>query len=116
PVILGNGNALVSTTSNVTLSGAMSGTGHLNVVGPGTLTLQGANSSSGNVSLQDGVLNVATQANLPTGIIYMSGSPVLNITNPSTIANKMQLSSSDPTISIPSSVNVTLSGVIEGEG
>ncbi|GEM_PF-1204277 len=116
PIILGNGNALVSTTSDVTLSGAMSGAGNLSVVGPGTLTLQGANSSSGNVSLQDGVLNVATQANLPTGMIYMSGSPVLNITSATTIANKMQLSSDNPTISVPSSVSVTLSGVIEGAG
>ncbi|RYE14760.1 MAG: hypothetical protein EOP51_27655, partial [Sphingobacteriales bacterium] len=115
-IILGSGPGIVSTTAALTLSGAISGPGNLNKVQTGSLTLSGTNSSSGTLSLQDGTLNIGTDANLPSGTIYMSGSPLLNITNATTIDNNLSLSSGNPTIGIPASLNVIWSGVVSGAG
>ena len=56
-----------------TLSGAITGTSPLTYAGPGTLILGAANNYSGGTSINAGVLNFISSANLGTGPISFNG-------------------------------------------
>jgi autotransporter-associated beta strand protein len=65
-----------SSSTNLTLSGVIGGTGALTKTGDGTLTLSGNNTYSGGTLINFGTLNVAADNNLGA----VPGSPVTNIT------------------------------------
>ncbi|NCT84572.1 MAG: DUF4347 domain-containing protein [Comamonadaceae bacterium] len=105
-----NGNATVSLSVDVNLSGNVSGPYSLTKIGPAVLTLAGSNSYGATI-VNGGTLSVASDANLGSGSVTLGTSSTLQVTGATTIDNAIVLTG-DATISTPA--NATLSGVISG--
>ncbi|MBV9243407.1 MAG: autotransporter-associated beta strand repeat-containing protein, partial [Methylobacteriaceae bacterium] len=102
-------------TDELTLSGAISGTGSLDLVGAGTLTLSHSNAYSGGTTLTNGTLALADNNAPGTGSLIMRAGTTLMAGGGSlNIGNDVALNGSD-TINDGNSV-FTLSGVISGTG
>src|SRR5271166_5355040 len=66
-------------TDRTTLSAAVSGTGFIENIGPGTLTLAGINSYSGGTFIDDGSVVAAANSALGTNFVDVLGTSVLQI-------------------------------------
>ncbi len=69
---------------NISLSGALTGTGGLNVSGGGTLTLSGANTYAGSSVVSNGTLAIITgafQTNGPVTLDGSTGTPGISVTS-----------------------------------
>ena len=65
PVVMGNSQTIDAASGNVTLGGAVSGSGKsLTKMGPGTLTLSAANTYDGGTTISDGKLVLSGSGNL----------------------------------------------------
>ena len=108
---------LISTINNsadVTISGAVTGTGGLIKTGASTLTLTGTNVYQDTTTITNGTLSVTGDANLGNSndaIIFNGGN--LTVTGATTIDNTVTLTSN---ATITNSADVTLSGVISSTG
>jgi autotransporter-associated beta strand protein len=83
PMTLGtaNGNITFNCENTITLSGALTGSGGLYVIG-GTLALSGANNYSGSTVVSNGALAVATSPSPISGSVTLdgsTGSPTLTV-------------------------------------
>ena len=106
-----NQNAIIShNNTDTTLSGIISGAGHWMKLGSGTLTLSGDNTYSGSVTIINGTLAIASDANLGTGNLIFSGGH-LSITAATTIDNAMAFNQN---ATVSNSAAVVVSGVISG--
>ncbi|MDM0015762.1 autotransporter outer membrane beta-barrel domain-containing protein [Variovorax sp. J22P168] len=74
--VTNNGALAFNRSDALIFSGVVSGTGTLTQAGPGVLTLTGANSYTGTTHIDNGVLSVATDANLgePAAPVTFGGS------------------------------------------
>lgn len=74
-VLGGAGGIFDSATNDLTLTGAVSGTGNLNKMGTGTLFLRGSNTYTGGTILTEGTVSVVSDANLgsPAGALRFKG-------------------------------------------
>ncbi|WP_292883691.1 DUF4347 domain-containing protein [Nisaea sp.] len=100
---------------SVSFSGAFTddGTNALVKTGSGTLTLSGTNTASGTMTVNQGTLSVAADANLSGGAVTINGG-TLAVTGATTINNAIVLGSSNGTIN--ASANASVSGNITGTG
>ena len=62
---------------NLTLGGAVSGSGALTAIGGGTLTLGGNNTLPGGIAVNAGTLSISTSTNAGTGSIVLNGGDLL---------------------------------------
>lgn len=110
-VALSSGTAVVDTNgNNVTLGGALTGSGNLAKSGAGTLTLGSvAVAATGTLAVNGGTLAAPTTAHLPTGSISLNNG-ALSLT-----ANTAQ-SVSNLTVNGNSSISAANTGVIFGVG
>ncbi len=84
PMSLAN-DAYVYGAGNLILSGAIAGTGALNIQGTGTLQLNGANSYSGGTNITNGILELTSLGTLGTGTITITNGGSLEFwTHPDT--------------------------------
>ncbi|MEO5913576.1 MAG: autotransporter-associated beta strand repeat-containing protein [Luteolibacter sp.] len=78
-VVLSSGTAVFDTqTNNMTIGGAISGSGILNKIGAGSLTLNGAGSYASTV-VGEGTLAVGNNAALGGGTVTLNGTSTLNL-------------------------------------
>jgi autotransporter-associated beta strand protein len=89
-----NGPATVALQGNTTgLTGVISGSGNLSLIGPGTMTLSGSNTYSGGTTVPAGVLIRAGVNNaLGTGPLYLSGGVSSNGVTAYSLASPLVLS------------------------
>ncbi|GGE87017.1 hypothetical protein GCM10011317_50150 [Niveispirillum cyanobacteriorum] len=113
-----NGNATIATNNNqLTLSGAITGSGGLAKTGSGTLVLSagsGSNTYSGGTTVSDGKLSISNASHLGSGTLTMSGG-TLRVTAGMTGTNAIVLASNS-TIEVGASTYATWSGVVSGSG
>ena len=108
--ILLTGDATVSTSAAVTLSGVVSGSHTLTKAGASTLTLSG-NNAYGATTVSAGTLSVASDANLGSGTLTLAAGSTLATSNATTIDNAIALSGN---ATVNTDANTTLSGIISG--
>ena len=101
---------------NITLSGALSGTGGLNITGAGTLTLSGSSSYSGNTAVSAGTLNFGNTAGLGTSVLTIAGNSQIQAGVSGTIANNVVIIPSVTGTFDPQSYSVTFGGIVSGSG
>jgi outer membrane autotransporter protein len=109
---LDNFISTINNSADVTISGALNGTGGFIKTGAGTLTLTGTNTYQDTTTISNGTLSVSHDNNLGNSndaIIFNGGN--LAVTGATTIDNTVTLSAN---ATITNSANVTLSGVISG--
>ena len=108
-------------SGNITISGAISGTGSLSKAGNSTLTLSGANTYAGATTINAGTLTLNGGSAIPdTGAVTVSSGGVLNLGASETVgsiagAGNIALGSYTLTSGGANS-STTLSGIISGTG
>ena len=114
---LTEGKATESTEagSNVTLSGALSGSGKIIKTGAGTLTLSGDNSSlSGGVTLQQGTLVAASANALGSGNVTMSGGTLQINQSMTTSGNLILVGEKDISLDLSGALTIGYMGLESG--
>ncbi len=107
---LSNGTGTLDTDSHdVTLSGALTGSGALLKTGTGTLTLTAANTHSGGTTLATGTLQLGQSGALGSGRLTLGGGTLLAT---GTFANAITLAGSSR---IRTEGNLTLTGSLSGD-
>lgn len=122
-VTIANSLALGSTftgtvlgTTNLELSGTISGAGALRKTSTGTLTLSGNNSYSGGTTLSQGAILVGHNNALGSGALTIGGNSSFGSTGASrTIANNISIGSGFTGTNI-GATDLELSGIISGAG
>jgi autotransporter-associated beta strand protein len=110
------GDLTISQTDDYTLGSVISGTGGLVKTGTGTLVLSGTNTYSGSTTVSNGILAIATDSNLGTGALVMSGGELL-LTADTTIDNNVTLTTGQlGVLNVATGVSAALSGDISGSG
>src|SRR5271165_671484 len=84
PSIINDGLISFNFTDSTTLTAAVSGTGSIQNIGPGTLTLTGINSYSGGTFVGDGIVVAAANSALGTSFVDVSGATSVLQINPGT--------------------------------
>jgi len=84
PSIINDGLISFNFTDSTTLTAAVSGTGFIQNIGPGTLTLAGINSYSGGTFVGDGIVVAAANSALGTSFVDVSGATSVLQINPGT--------------------------------
>ena len=79
--IVNNAAVVFDQATNGAYSGALSGTGSLTKSGTGTLTLSGANTYTGGTTVTGGAINFANAANLGSGQVTLNGGGLQWATN-----------------------------------
>lgn len=113
-ILLGGGVLTVNENSGIrTFGGAIQESGELQKSGGGTLVLSGTNTLT-LIDINNGVLEVASQANLGTGTIELSGGE-LHATASFTVTSAIDANGSGA-IDVDTGAVVTQSGVVSGSG
>lgn len=121
-VTLGAGGGTFNTTSgNITLSTAITGSGGLTKAGTGILTVSGANSYMGGTTINAGTLRLATGASLPTtGALTVNGGTLdfngNNVTIGSLAGAGGTLSLGASTLTVAEAGSTTFAGTLTGTG
>lgn len=92
--ITNNSNVTLFQINNGTYAGTMSGTGFLEVLGPGRVTLSGTNTYSGGTTLNASNIAIANNSVFGTGLVTMSGENNWSVDSPMTITNAINMGSS----------------------
>ncbi|PCM47175.1 transporter, partial [Pseudomonas fluorescens] len=108
-----NANLTNTGSSDVALSGVVSGTGGLIKSGASNLTLNGINTYSGGTTLNAGTVTLGTSAGLGSGAVTVAGASTLDTTAPLVLANNVNVNAN---LSVAGNNNLTLGGVIAGAG
>ncbi|MBV7417284.1 autotransporter domain-containing protein [Comamonas sp. CMM03] len=110
------GNLTATSDLGLTLNGVLSGSGTLVKTGTGTLTLNGANTYTGGTTLTAGTLSLGNASALgdSTNALNVTGASTLSTTSAMTVANAISLNGANLTVN--STSNLTLSGVISSTG
>jgi fibronectin-binding autotransporter adhesin len=103
----------VGGASDLTLDGAMAGTGSLVKNGAGTLALNNANNFGGGTTLLAGTLSVGNSAALGTGTLTVGGTATLAASTDVALANNVVLADN---LGIAGAKNITLGGTVIGTG
>lgn len=108
-------NLTVNSASALNLSGAINGTGSLTKIGSADLTLSGANSFGGGLNLNAGrvILSSADAAGSGTITAGVSGTAALDTASAQSLNNLVQLNGN---LTLSGSSNLTLAGKISGTG
>jgi autotransporter-associated beta strand protein len=100
----------------VSLSNVITGTGSVIQNGIGTLTLSGANTYTGGTTIQSGTLQIGNDSALGTGALTMAQGTTLTFDSSNhTIANNIVISG-DPTFDVANGTTQTITGVISDGG
>ena len=92
-----NGNRTVTVSAgNLTVGGAISGSGTLNKSGAGALTLSGSSSFTGGIALKAGPLNINHAYALGTGTLTLSATGATPISIDNTSAGALTLAGNNP--------------------
>ncbi|MBQ2620429.1 MAG: autotransporter-associated beta strand repeat-containing protein [Thermoguttaceae bacterium] len=111
------GNALtVVSNAETEFSGSISGAGSFTKNGSEKLTLSGNNTYSGGTNIGGGVLSLASADSLGSGAIAFTGTSTLQVGSDLTLADGMSLQSGATGTINTNGRDVTVSGVISGEG
>lgn len=111
---LSNGGLLqFNNAQNLTLAGVVAGSGALDKSGSGALLLSQANSFSGGTTLRAGTLSLGNAQALGTGTLRVAGASALGSSSALSVANNVQL---DAQLTLPGTQDLTLSGVLSGNG
>lgn len=97
------------------LIGVISGTGSIVKTGSSLLSLNRANTFSGSVNLNAGSLLLGNADALGTGALNVGGTVSLSTTTALNVGNAVNLANST-SLAFPGSQNLTLSGVVAGNG
>ncbi|SDY01337.1 autotransporter-associated beta strand repeat-containing protein [Pseudomonas kuykendallii] len=95
------------------LDGVVAGSGALDKNGSGTLLLGQANAFSGGTTLRAGTLRLGNGQALGTGALHVAGAAALDSTRALSVGNDVQL---DARLSVAGTQDLTLSGVLSGNG
>ncbi|HVV27515.1 MAG TPA: autotransporter-associated beta strand repeat-containing protein [Rhizomicrobium sp.] len=112
-----NGILSFSRSDIYTFAGTVSGSGQLVQAGSGTLILTAANSYSGGTSVEDGVLQIASDDNLgaASGPLHIGGA-TLSVTADITSARPTILEQGGGTFLVPAGITLQENGTFEGAG
>jgi autotransporter-associated beta strand protein/VCBS repeat-containing protein len=113
--LTGTGDAIISNSAALTLSGAIGGSGSLLKHGSATLTLTGANSYTGATTVHQGTLAIAGDGKLGGGMLTLRNGATLAVSATMTAINGVSIDA-DSTIEVASGATATLSGTISGSG
>jgi autotransporter-associated beta strand protein len=118
PVSLTTGVVLSSTTStgNLVLTGAISGSNSVTVTGPGTVTLSGASSYAGGTVLNGSTLALGNNAALGSGTLSVTASSTIQAASTVSATNAVALSSGVRATLDSAGNALTASGNISGAG
>ncbi|WP_029004309.1 autotransporter domain-containing protein [Azorhizobium doebereinerae] len=109
-----NGVLAFNLSSNLTLAGAISGTGAVVQMGSGSTTLSGANSYGGGTTVSAGTLVLGSSRAAGTGLISLASGTTLGFVDGINVANPLAISGT-VTLALASG-NATESGTITGAG
>ena len=114
--VVNNATLAFNRSDNIIVANAISGSGAVNILGPGTTTLSGVNTFSGGLSISaDAALAISSSAALGLGAVALVGSPTtpatLKMTGTTTIANALSVSG-DPVFDIAPGATVTIASPI----
>jgi len=118
-VTVGADGGILNVLGNkVVLSGSLSGTGAIAIVGSsgGTLSLSGANTYSGGTEIDSTRLEVSSIGALGTGVVDVNGGGVLAITQSGSYANAIGFNVGGGTVEIGSGKSVVVTGSVSGNG
>ncbi len=120
PVTLASNLVITNTSVSITLSGVISGTGSVNVIGPALTVYGGANTYSGGTTITSGTLQCSA-ANVmpPTGAVAMSGGVFSLFGNNQaigTLSGTSNVSLGSGVLTTTTTTTSTYSGVIFGTG
>ncbi|WP_313516544.1 autotransporter-associated beta strand repeat-containing protein [Pseudomonas sp.] len=106
---------LVSGSDTLTVSGVIDGTGAIDKTGSGTLLLGASNLYSGGTTLAAGTLGLINGQALGLGALAVTGSASLANDAAMALSNAITLSNG-ANLSLPSDDDLTLNGIISGNG
>jgi fibronectin-binding autotransporter adhesin len=108
------GTLAINRTGDVTIAGAVSGTGSIEKAGSGTLILSGDNSYSGGTIVTAGTLSLTTDQSAGTGTIMLANGTALALANGLDVTNALDISGKVSLIVANGSA--VESGVLTGNG
>ena len=118
-VVVDNGALAFDRSDAAIFSGAISGTGSVDQIGPGSTTLTAANSYSGGTLLAAGTLIAGDNSALGTGALTVAANPagttLDNTPAATSLANAIVLNPS-ANLTVAGSNPLTLTGAISGDG
>lgn len=119
-LLLSNGLGVDTDGKQMTLSGAVSGSGSLTKLGSGVLTLSGANTYSGGTTVSTGTLQLGVEQALGTGSLLIGGDGAVNLKNfdqtVSALSGSGALSLGAATLTVSNGTDTTYSGDVSGTG
>jgi outer membrane autotransporter protein len=117
--VVDNGTLAFDRSDAVTFPGAISGTGSVSQIGPGSTTLSAANAYSGGTLLAAGTLIAGDNSALGTGALTVAanaaGTTLDNTASATSLANAIVLNPS-ANLTVAGSNPLTLAGTISGDG
>jgi autotransporter-associated beta strand protein len=117
--IADNGTLAYDLFGTETYSGVISGSGAVNVIGPGTIILANSNTYGGGTSITKGTLSISNDAALgaSTGGVLINGGTLAVTTNTVTATHDITVGASGGTISVASQLNLSGgSSLLDGSG
>ncbi|MGI4814333.1 MAG: autotransporter domain-containing protein [Janthinobacterium lividum] len=112
-ITLANGGLTVNGANNLSLSGAIGGSGTLTTNATGSLTLDGANTYSGGTVLSAGTLALGSDTALGSGALNVTGAATLENDAAVTLGNAIDAAAA---LTLGGSADLTLNGAVTGAG